>query len=200
MMVFTSWQDVNILAVVRAWKHIRFLTAALLLVLSVQACNDDNSGSVTASAVSLKGCNVDSPFEISIGFVAWDACEDILMLRCQEKKDSVSVSDGIEFSIPDLQQLRAALDIGQAARRVEDGGLTVTLYLNESCPGSYYTLAASTGEFTFEKIEPETGGNLKFSGEFDLVNSHTGEKAAADVQFSLDWTLSAGDRFWPFCP
>jgi hypothetical protein len=182
------------------------LAAATLLCASATSCGlvdpQEQKGSLSCAALPLPGCDLDSPFTIEADFVAHDDCENVLFLRVQHGGKGIGVSDGFEIHVSDLASLQAGLEDGPVTVQLPDEGVSLSLFLGQSCPQSFEPLAAGPGSLTFEALDLDEGGRVRLDGQFDILDTRTGQTLCAGATVSVDSEITtyAPHTSFVYCP
>jgi len=160
---------------------------AWLLLASLGACDlaTREVGTVELADLELESCP-DLPRQLSCHFAVFSDCSDILFLRLQVEGTPMTAADGLALQIPNLSELVEGLAASPVTLRAEDGGFRATVFLLDSCPGSFESLEALAGELTVEELDLVVGGRLRLHGTFDLTDLRTGEEVASGVALDLD--------------
>ena len=177
--------------------------AAILLMLA-PACTylEDEIGQLSAKTFSIKGCLSSAELDIPLNALAIDACADLLYVRAQDARTPVATADGVLLQFTDLQQLLLELEDGPVAIDVTSPQVTVTLFLNHTCPDSFASLEATGGTVTVTSLETATGGNIRLQASVAITDTKSGELASPVVTIDIDTSDSSYRplRDYPVCP
>lgn len=168
-------------------------TATIPFLLVFAGCSvyggEEQSGTLECSELALPDCELDRPFVLEMDFVAFSACENLLVLRVQDGGKSIGVSDGVEMQVDNVDAVVKKLESGEVTLAVPEDGARIALYLNSSCPESFTPVEARNGTITFHEMELEQGGTLRLSAKFDIHDGREetvlGTGATLDVEAEI---------------
>ncbi len=178
------------------------LWLAAVTGLVCPACSQDQQGELRIEGFAQDKCLLEDPFVVSLDFVSFDDCDDILFLRMQRGGRLASVSDGVALQIEGLEQFRKDLEAGPVEVPLPDGTIRLAPYLNESCADSFASFQAQAGTLRIEALEPKDGGLLELSATFEIVDARTGAivAASATLEMSATLTVEAPHKLYTTCP
>lgn len=182
------------------------LLAAILVCLTILAavsgCGVHQEGVFLAEVVAVDDCELSTPFDLSLDFVAYDDCADMLYLRLQNGGKPISSSDGVEIQLSSLQALAESVAQAPVEFQLPSDKARLTLFLNKSCPESYVPLEAANGSLVVEALDVEHGGALVMKADFDLIDLRTDGIVANGAHFETDSEFSSfpPHKLYSWCP
>jgi len=175
-----------------------------VLLVFISGCSylEGTIGQLTAESLTVQGCLENEPFETSLNAVAIDGCSDLFYIRAQDARTPMATADGVVIQLAGLEQLQAALETGPVEVDIGPPNVTVTLFLNHTCPDSFASLEATSGTLVVTALETATAGDLRLTGTVTIVDTKTGALASPTVTFEIDASDSSYRpmREFPICP
>ncbi|MAQ17044.1 MAG: hypothetical protein CMN30_19905 [Sandaracinus sp.] len=146
-----------------------------LFLFATSACSVGvGEGEVTGTA-SVPACDLDGAFDLDVGFYAADPWEDQLTIRLQRGGDYAIDTDGVAITILDATTESMRLGTPIALSPGDASPVTMTLYLNYTCPAMRddlpVFLEAVEGTLTFDALyAPEVDDtDREIRGHFEDV-------------------------------
>ena len=178
------------------------ITAILLVAPGGCSYLEDTIGQLSAKTFTVKGCLQSAELDVPVNAVAIDACADLLYVRAQNARTPVAAADGIILQFTALEQLLQELEGGPVVLDVTSPRVTVTLFLNHTCPDSFASLEATAGTVTVTSLQTSTGGDLRLSATVTITDTKSGDLASPAVTIDIDASDSSYRplRDYPVCP
>ena len=157
---------------------------AVLASASLAGCGDDWAR-IEATNLTLDPCHggearTFAPFVLAADLVTWYSGGGGGQVAMRRGWKAWTKSDGAVLQFPDLSQVRALIEAGEAVP-LDDKKARLSLVLRATCPDSTVALVGRDGSIKFSSFDTSTGGTIAGSGHFDLYDERGYEEGAAPL-------------------
>jgi hypothetical protein len=136
---------------------------------------------------------------MTLKFMALSYHSPVIILAFSGSERRWPVPDLFVMTIDDGDALIAEVKAhGQATRRVQDGGLGISLNLSDTCESPFQSLRAVVGEATFYALETHKSAPVRGKVTFDLEDWRTGEVVGESFVVNFDFEVLVGTPFQAF--